>query len=216
MLKAIGFWIEKLGDEEFPAPQELVGPMPNSARVQLTKYLDAGLTFRTYRGCSWCRFGCGIPYSQIGDRDLTDGLWLWPEGLSHYGRNHEVILPEEFVRDAFAGATPRQPDENEAVDFSFWVQWCAIRRSPRLLELLRSALPAAEASAAEARRKHLESVIRDRGLSETQCQWIGRTQRALASTVICAEHSLSPNDNARFKAVALFAGLQEHLRAFRV
>jgi hypothetical protein len=211
MLKAIGFWIVKLGDEEFPAPEEFVAPMPNNVRAPLIRYLDAGLIFRAYRGRSWCRFGCGVDHSRMGSKGPTDGVWLWPEGLSHYVGNHEIRLPDEFVAHALVAAKPRQPAENEAVEFSFWVQWCAARRSPRLVELLRSARLAAEAAVAETKRKHIESVIRDRGLSETQCQWVHCTQKALVGMSICAEHSLSPMDNARFE-LALFTGLQECLR----
>jgi hypothetical protein len=211
MLKAIGFWIEKLGDEEFPAPQEFIGLIPSNVRAQLTQYLDAGLIFRAYRGRSWCRFGCGVDHSRMGSKSLTDGVWLWPEGLSHYVRNHQIMLPEEFVTHALIGAKQWQPPENETVEFSFWVQWRGARRSPRLLELLRSAQFAAEAAVAEAKRKHIEFVIRDKGLSKMKCQWVRCTRKALIGRSICAEHSLSPMDNARFE-LALFSGLQECLR----
>jgi len=32
-----------------------------------------------------------------GSRDLTDGDYLWPEGLSHYVLAHGVRLPTEFA-----------------------------------------------------------------------------------------------------------------------
>jgi hypothetical protein len=146
----------------------------------------------------------------MGNKDLTDGVWLWPEGLSHYVINHGIILPEEFIADSFAGAEPRQPHVDEAIDFSFWVQWSAARRSPRLVELFRSARLAAEAEVIEAMRKHVEFMARDKGLSEPQCQWINCTQKALAGMALCSEHCLWTMDSARFE-VAFFTGLREQL-----
>jgi len=29
---------------------------------------------------------------------LTDGEWVWPEGLSHYVEYHNLILPDEVVQ----------------------------------------------------------------------------------------------------------------------
>lgn len=84
MLKPIGLWIQTLADEDFPAPQELAGELPNETRAALVQYLATGLPLIKYRGYSWCRFDCGIEHSRMGRWDLTDGLWVWPEGLSQY------------------------------------------------------------------------------------------------------------------------------------
>ena len=32
-----------------------------------------------------------------GNLELTDGTFLWPEGLAHYVRDHDVRLPTAFV-----------------------------------------------------------------------------------------------------------------------
>lgn len=50
MLKAIGWWIETLADEESPAPQELVGELPSEVRTALANYLAGGLRLIQYRG----------------------------------------------------------------------------------------------------------------------------------------------------------------------
>src|SRR5271169_3678496 len=97
MLKAIGLWIQTLADEERPAPQELVGQLPSQVRTALVSYLSNCLRLVQYRGYSWCRFECGAKHSAMGSWDLTDGTWVWPEGLAHYVEVHGVILPEEFV-----------------------------------------------------------------------------------------------------------------------
>ncbi|TWD73097.1 hypothetical protein FB561_6982 [Kribbella amoyensis] len=33
-----------------------------------------------------------------GSVELTDLLYIWPEGLAHYVKEHDVRLPERFVR----------------------------------------------------------------------------------------------------------------------
>jgi len=35
----------------------------------------------------------------MGCGDITDGVWVWPEGLGHYVGVHGVRLGEEFVKD---------------------------------------------------------------------------------------------------------------------
>jgi hypothetical protein len=52
-----------------------------------------------------------------GNLDLTDGSYLWPQGLAHYVRDHHVRLPAEFV------AHVRLRDElsdGVQVDESWW------------------------------------------------------------------------------------------------
>jgi hypothetical protein len=203
MLKAIGFWITSLHDERQPAPQELVGTMPADQRTRLAVYLAAGMTHESYLGLSWCRFGCGIDYARMGSRDLTDGTWVWPEGLAHYVRDHNIVLPEEFVAHALSKVTPRLPGwpaddldivfaprETVPVDYEFWQQWSSTRRAPQFLDRLRSAQRAAEALAAADRSKQLQSLVREKGLADTNCIWKGCGNKALAGLHVCAEHHL--------------------------
>src|SRR5215813_8637705 len=133
----IGYWIRNLKDEEFCAPQEVVGDMAESVRTKVADYLDAGCVdvWRSQWGCSWCRFFCGISSQQMGNKELTDGCWLWPEGLSHYVRAHSIILPQEFVAHALANEPLRstqddtlQPSSDASLDY--WRKWCAVHRSP--------------------------------------------------------------------------------------
>src|SRR4051812_9787890 len=100
----IGYWIRNLKDEEFCAPQEVVGKLPPEVRTKLADYLEAGAVdfFQSQFGHSWCRFFCGAAREQMGSKELTDGNWIWPQGLSHYVRSHGIILPEEFVAAALA------------------------------------------------------------------------------------------------------------------
>ena len=43
-------------------------------------------------GYSTCRI-CGI---DNGTKDLSDGKYMWPEGLVHYVKDHNLRLPKEF------------------------------------------------------------------------------------------------------------------------
>jgi hypothetical protein len=209
MLKAIGFWITGLHDERQPAPQEFVGVMPADQRARLADYLAAGMTHESYLGMSWCRFGCGIDWTLMGTRDLTDGEWLWPEGLSHYVRQHQVVLPQEFIAHALSKMTPRRPDwpdddlhivmtprQSEAVDHSYWQHWCASRRAPQLLERLRTGWLTAETLAAADKQAKLNTLERDKGLSDTKCIWKDCSRKALAGMYVCAAHHLG--DEERF------------------
>jgi hypothetical protein len=51
----------------------------------------------SYGGFSTCRFGCA---GAVGSRELTDGVWLWPEGLGHYVETHAICLPDDFLAHA--------------------------------------------------------------------------------------------------------------------
>jgi len=109
MLKVIGLWINTLVDQQLPVPQELVGVLPSEVRTRLVDYLASGLPLVGYRGCSWCRFACGIDSSKMGSWDLTDGIWVWPEGLAHYVEAHRIVLPDEFITHAMSGRAKQRP-----------------------------------------------------------------------------------------------------------
>jgi hypothetical protein len=72
----------------------------------------------------------------MGDSDLTDGIWVWPEGLEHYVRHHHVRLPGQFIhtmrdfgwRVRDANTLPRlmlQPEGSSIsqVTYDFWINW---------------------------------------------------------------------------------------------
>jgi hypothetical protein len=218
MLKAVGYWITELQDEKLPAPQELVGVMPADQRARLADYLAAGMTQASYLGMSWCRFGCGVDFELMGSRDLTDDAWVWPEGLAHYVREHQVVLPDEFVAQALSRGTPvvagwiqldferamqqvdspekppepREPEESE--DYTFWYHWCASRRSPQTLRRLRDARQRAESlmasDVAVERAKAIDTALAKHGISEATCLQKNCGEKALTGTYLCAEHYL--------------------------
>jgi hypothetical protein len=92
-LIAIGFWAD-FTHPSWPDPKELVDQdIDVRERQEVAGYLDRGIVHEVYRGWSYCRF-CD---DQNGCADLSDGVYLWPEGLGHYIRAHDVWLPGQFT-----------------------------------------------------------------------------------------------------------------------
>lgn len=186
-MKLIGYWIQSLRDEKFPPPQELVIDYCATTRTRVANYLDAGSVFAEYRGISWCRFCCG---HGLGNCDLTDGEWVWPQGLSHYVRDHNVRLPEQFIEYACSQLSPGDPPENGwpalIPDESFWISWCAKNRSNSLKSKIQSARNNADIEAQQIKVDTIASREQSEGLSDVTCQWAGCNNRALAGRVVCA------------------------------
>jgi hypothetical protein len=98
----------------------------------LVTYLRQGREFAAWRGLSYCRLKCGIDDREMGHRDLTDGTWVWPEGLVHYVERHCLRLPPEFSDAVQARAgrvpdviVPEDSDRKALVDRTFWNDWYA-------------------------------------------------------------------------------------------
>lgn len=100
-LIAIGFW--KSADEPtFPEPSSFVDKTWNRTERDLViKYLKSGYRLINYAGESWCRFGCRD--INMGTATLTDGTYVWPEGLAHYLEKHNVRLPKKIVKHILTG-----------------------------------------------------------------------------------------------------------------
>jgi hypothetical protein len=115
-LCAIGFWPDVGQDwiRSLPSPQQFMDPHWHSEeRNRVSEYLKSGVLLHRYRGFSHCRFACGIPHHAMGSCDLTDGTWVWPEGLAHYIDVHQVRPPDVFVQTAAAHNwhVPEIPEE---------------------------------------------------------------------------------------------------------
>jgi hypothetical protein len=215
-LIGIGFWVRTLKDDLLPAPHELVGSMSDAMRIKIADYLSAGLKLTQYRGYSWCRFDCGIDSASMGSWDLTDGKWLWPEGLAHYVREHDVALPDEFVAHVFTGREPTMPpnpEEAKDADIDFWTQWSAQRRSARFLDGMRAARAAAHAQMVQLKLNRVAKLKETKGESKEPCLWKGCGEPSLMGTRVCAEHSLGAMDSATFD-IPFYTGLQEWLRRY--
>lgn len=104
-MRKVGFWI---WDSD---PEKLVDPGWDPAeRAKVIAYLRAGETLEAWLGYAYCRMGCfgGRMSGEMGSRDFTDGVWVWPEGFAHYLEVHQVKPPAEFVR--WALSRPTKPE----------------------------------------------------------------------------------------------------------
>lgn len=137
-LKLIGYWApapqwreERVCSQAPRWPDVRRAVRPNwrvAERELLVAYLRKGHRCRGYLGFSACRFDCPETNGALGCRELTDGEWVWPEGLPHYVERHDVMLPEEFVASASARQWVVPAVESlrkRSVDYTFWLAWAA-------------------------------------------------------------------------------------------
>ena len=135
--EALGYWFNELAPNHYPRPQALVGRWQPARRAAVVAYLRNGTVFERYGGLSYCRFHCGVAPRALGTCDLFDGQFIWPSGLAHYVEEHNVRLPERFVRHAVrahrAKATGHAPrpirprNRINTVDISPWLAWSRSR-----------------------------------------------------------------------------------------
>jgi len=130
-LKLIGYWKEGREDSRWLHPVCLMDPSWEvDDRAKIIVYLRSGIVIRDDLGYASCRFGSGIPDEVMGNAELSDGVWVWPEGLAVYVELFNVRLPDEFVAhmraNDWAIQTEADPDvlANLPVDFSLWETWC--------------------------------------------------------------------------------------------
>ena len=214
-----------LGDEVRLAPQELVGEMPPENRARLADYLDTGMEHAKAWGYSWCRIGCQIDSALMGSKDLSDGTWVWPEGLSHYVREHHTLLPEEFIQDALSKTTPViagwtevngiVSQNKDRADEGYWLQWCSSRRAPQFLEQLRNRRITVEALAAadsiSDTNEKVAALVRERGLSDANCVWRGCPHKALVGGYNCGDHFVQKDADPRRRLPTEFGRLLSEL-----
>jgi hypothetical protein len=212
-MNLIGYWIRDLRDEQFCAPQEVVGWLAPDVRDRVAEYLDTGKPYMWCAGLSWCRFFCSANRGGVGANDLTDGIWGWPQGLSHYVRAHDVALPEEFIAHALAhkeGAPPIRPNEVLSLgDYRLWTTWCAKRRSPAFLERLRGARQVASVRAREVSERVISEKLEKHGVSREKCLFAGCGQRALRGMKLCVVHAL--RDEPARRASSCYAITKEFM-----
>jgi hypothetical protein len=112
-LRLIGYWWS-VEQPEWPSPQDWVDPDWDPAERELVAHYLAGGQRAPYvaAGPSFCR----ICQQANGNLELTDGTYLWPEGLAHYVAEHSVRLPDEIIRLAHQWEEP----ESWTVDRSWW------------------------------------------------------------------------------------------------
>lgn len=124
-LIAIGYWYSDY-HTDLPKPQDFEDKTVNEEkRKMLVNYLNSGKLFNSYRGYSSCRYSCGIEDEDVGSTCLTDGKYIWPEGLSHYIESHHVWLPELFIDHVIANRIITVEDKSldnkeQKSDLAWW------------------------------------------------------------------------------------------------
>lgn len=114
MVRRIGLWASE-ERPDLPDPQALVDTSwDDDEREDVASYLSDGTVARAYMGFSTCRI-CGL--STNGNLEFTDGVFLWPQGLAHYVREHSVRLPSDIIDHA---RERLQEIESAIVDESWW------------------------------------------------------------------------------------------------
>jgi hypothetical protein len=112
-LTLIGYWH---GDRApgWPDPVDFVDTEWDAdEREGVFMYLRRGLLARAFLGPSSCRF-C---QAKVGNLELTDGYYIWPEGLAHYVWEHSVRLPPEFVQHV---ARMERARDDLRIDETWW------------------------------------------------------------------------------------------------
>jgi hypothetical protein len=189
-LIAIGYWND--GNDGCPLhnPQEFVDEhLDPPVREAMAHYLRSGVVCASSPGASWCRFACDAPAEALGSADLSDGFWMWPEGLVHYVERHAVTLPEAFVEHArvrgfevrFEGL-----DEPGHGEFEFWNEWCDVHSNedPAAIALWRRTPAQVAADLGEIIARLTE---KHGGLGDASCSWIGCGRRVLRGLAFCPE-----------------------------
>ena len=119
-LRLIGYWAGP-GALNWPDPKDFVDPTwDRLERETIADYLRCGFIYRAFGGLSICRL-CG---RENGALELSDGVWLWPDGLAHYVDDHGVRLPAEFVDHALEYLDKLGDAERD-------VEWWRAQTSPR-------------------------------------------------------------------------------------
>lgn len=92
LLQRLGYWGD--GNGGLPQPSTLVDESWDEVERDLVaEHLVRGFVARAYMG----QATCGICREQVGALELTDGIYVWPEGFAHYLIVHHVRPPDLFV-----------------------------------------------------------------------------------------------------------------------
>ncbi|MEV8371771.1 hypothetical protein AB0P21_03490 [Kribbella sp. NPDC056861] len=114
-LTLIGYWHGPEAAAGWPDPADFVdATWDDHERDRVADYLRRGFVVRAYMGCSPCRLCDSVTN---GDLELSDGVYVWPEGLVHYLVDHQVRPPEPFVSHVIAMS---EAFEDAGRDESWW------------------------------------------------------------------------------------------------
>lgn len=120
----VGYWRNE-SLPHLPDPLKFVGEYSSiNEKEKISDYLRKGIEASIGFGSSYCRFNCSRG-SDLGSLELTDGVYIWPEGLVHYVEEHDVVLPKFFLdhickrpKNCF---TKIGDYDKENYDFKLWI-----------------------------------------------------------------------------------------------
>jgi hypothetical protein len=91
--RLIGYW-SSLGGP-WPDPRDFIDSTWNDLeRDRVAEYLEQGFACRTTLGGARRCHLCG---ELSFPTERADGVFLWPQELAHYVRDHSVRLPDEVI-----------------------------------------------------------------------------------------------------------------------
>jgi hypothetical protein len=91
--KAVGLPLELPDPREFIDTHWLDTQQGKMEFKAVLAHLSAGTRQDAYFGYHTCLL-CG---QDAGYQDLTDGVYVWPEGYAHYVQEHGVKPPQDFI-----------------------------------------------------------------------------------------------------------------------
>ena len=97
-LRLIGYWNGEQASGWPDVAAFVDAGWDEDERHMVGRYLASGTVARIFMGFSVCRI-CG---ASNGSVEYSEGTYIWPSGLAHYVDQHDVRLPDEFVRHAAA------------------------------------------------------------------------------------------------------------------
>ena len=144
-LHMLGYWGMSRYEPLLPHPQDFVDyDWPEEERERIAKYLLGGYMVCIYGGCAVDRFCYGRDgdiNQEMGDSELTDGIYCWPIGLAVYVRKYSVRLPE-FFHQHIRMQNYIPPDHSQfegkyEFDTSLrkWINWTRRNRKNRLIAM---------------------------------------------------------------------------------
>jgi hypothetical protein len=93
-LREVGYWSADVGsaDSSRPHPSRFIDASWHREHADdaaaVVQYLRCGMLESYELGYSTCRL-CGVSGKAMGCCALTDGVFVWPEGLAHYVESHD-------------------------------------------------------------------------------------------------------------------------------
>lgn len=121
-MNLIGYWYDDYSNKKYPNPIDFINPdfwemVEKEERINkemVCTYLKGGFICNMQRGFSTCRI-CG---EVLGSFERNDREFIWPDGLDHYIKEHDVMLPRVFIMKI----AKQFKTTTEILD-SFWLDW---------------------------------------------------------------------------------------------